>query len=104
VKNHSDRYKTYVWDYSIEPGGEIEIEYETIMIKERRDMEVWSSLFPTMRYEATIISRVPGLRFGLRERSAQVARNDFMSVDKTIGRWSVAGPMLPNNAMLLWWE
>jgi hypothetical protein len=94
----------YEFSVTLPPREAVEIRLHTRHFKYADDSELWSTIYPTMRFELSLRSRIPLRALGLRTTSLQPASSEYTDPAKGIGNWTVEGPLLPGDAITYWWS
>jgi hypothetical protein len=93
----------YQWNYTLSPGGTLDLVIYAQCLKERSDAEVWGSLFPTMG-DITLSMTVPaGLSFGVRDHSNAILKEE-PGPNSNSKTWTMSGPLLTHNSIIFWWR
>jgi len=90
-------------DTDLEPGGSKVIQIDGQMVKELSDSEMFGFLHPTMGMSLKLNVNVPGLKFGMRARTASPEK-EVHKADNRSGEWAIDGPIMPYNSVVLWWR
>jgi hypothetical protein len=93
----------YIFPIKIKPGGFTEVHLRAVFAKERSDNEIYTFLLPTIGAKIRFHFEMPSLTIGVKPRCA----SDSNTEETLEGReiiWSTTGPILPNNAVTVWWR
>jgi hypothetical protein len=100
--NSGDR--TYRFPIPIDAGDTIPVRITAEFAKERFDTEVFAFLFPTMSASIRFtFHSVEGLDIGAKARTATHMPDHPKPVGSQIW-WSINGPILPNDYVIVWWH
>lgn len=100
-----DGYKRYSWERTLKSKGRLAVDLVVVSFKELSDTEVLGCYHPTYGgVELTVHNNVPDIvTFGIRNLTATEERLAFKD-DAKEARWSIDGPVLPNESIVFWWR
>jgi hypothetical protein len=104
---HLERNETsvaYEWPIPIKRGGKVHVRMESTIFKNRQDNEIWSTVYPTLKFELIFRSSVPLRRLGMRDRPITPLTSEYSDAEKGIGNWVIEGPLLPNDTVTIFWS
>lgn len=101
----TDGYKRYSWERTLKSKGKLAVDVVVVSFKELSDTEVLGCFHPTYGgVELSVHNNVPDIvTFGIRNLTATEERLAFKD-DAREARWSIDGPVLPNESIVFWWR
>lgn len=101
-------FKTYIFIKEVPAGELVEVHGSYIVVKERSDNELWTTIFPTLEASLDVKIEVPGLRCGVRANHPDDARQ-VLGKSNPIGeagefKWLLPEKLLPYQGCIFWWE
>lgn len=99
-----DGGRDYFLDIDLRPKEEFELYFETVLLKEFSDAEIWSTQYPTLQSDITFTVRDGRIQFGLFARTASTPELLYTSLDKSHAEWRIGGPILVNDSITVWWR
>jgi hypothetical protein len=99
-----DEHRTYRWTHSIDAGKELGVVFESIMVKELSDTELWWNAHPTLEGARFSVSMPAGMNFDLQAVTSNDLIKESVSEEDGTGTWNIDGPVLPNESVMFWWR
>jgi hypothetical protein len=104
IRNKDNSAVHYEWPVIISPGETITVKLHSRHFKYRSDSEIWSTVYPTMRFELIFRCSIPLSSLGLRNSSLDPPTSEYVEPEKGLGNWTVEGPLLPSDSVTYWWS
>jgi hypothetical protein len=104
VREASNHVASYVKEIRIEPGETIDVLIEAATIKHRSDNEIWATFLPTLSYDLAMTIEPRNIVGGVRAITATQLTEVYRDREGGGGRWSIEGPILPNESIVIFWN
>lgn len=89
---------------SVDPSEEIEVQYELMLVKEKFDNEIWTTLIPTLKAEVTVQSEIEGLELTAIAHHRGTMMPSSQGNGKSRKKWTVERPLLPFQGYVVSWS
>lgn len=101
---NTDFLQCYQWNRTLSPGETIRVRANAILIKERSDNEIFTTLYPSISMRLNVNMHCQNMEFGAESHHRA-------GIKKVSGRgtdghheWELDRPLLPNQGIVFWWR
>ncbi len=105
VHDHGDSHeRMYEFFVSLSAGEATEVRIKLNIVKEMSDNDAFGFRRPTIGAKITLNDRTGNLLFGVTPRTSATLRTDRKPELGKSAEWSIDGPILPFDSVILWWR